>query len=298
MRVELNAVTKRFGKMTALDGLTLTLERGRKVALVGPNGSGKSTLTRVLMGLQMAEGEVLLDGLSPQLHRAELASKLAYVPQTPPQLAATVGEVVRAVSEIRCVPASRIAGVAERLDLDVGEVAARPVRALSGGMKQKLLIAIALASGASLLILDEPTASLDAQARQRFFDLFAEVPEDTTLLLCSHRLEEVRHLVNHVVALDSGRLSYDGPLEQFLRGRAYGMVEVYARSEASSEVLKALGYSRGAGGAWAQVVPHGRKVGLIRSTLAELNGELGNLLVRDLESVDPGKDAQEASDAR
>ncbi len=298
MRVELREVTKRFGKMTALDRVSLTLEQGRKVALVGPNGSGKSTLTRVLMGLQVPEGQVLLDGLSPLEHRARLAHRLAYVPQAPPQLAATVGEIVRAVSEIRGLPSVRVAEVAARLDLDLGAVSGRPVRALSGGMKQKLLIAIALASRASLLILDEPTASLDAAARQRFFDLFDEVAEDATLLLCSHRLEEVRHLVNHVVALDSGRLTFEGPLERYLDGRAYGMVEVYARTASSDGALRDLGYSPGAGGAWAQVVPHGRKMALIRATLSQLNGDLGNLVVRDLESIDPESSSQEAPHGR
>jgi len=199
MQVTLERVGKRFRTVAALRDLTLELPSGSRTALVGPNGSGKSTLTRVLMGMLDYEGDVRIDGLSPRQHRAQLAPRTAYVPQIAPRLAVPVREIVAAVVALRNLDAGLVGQVAAALDFDLVSVAARPFRDLSGGMRQKLLIALALASRPELLVLDEPTASLDPQARQRFFALVEGLPSRPTLLLCSHRLEEIRHLVDRVL---------------------------------------------------------------------------------------------------
>jgi ABC-type multidrug transport system ATPase subunit len=209
MRVELRDVTKRFGGVRALESVSLDVAAGDRVALVGPNGSGKSTLVRAIMGIVHCEGTVRLDGLDPFEHRTRLAARLAYVPQIAPQLGATVGEVARAVATLRGLDPADIRSTAAEIDLDLDALGRRPVRTLSGGMKQKLLISLAFAAPVSLLILDEPTASLDKQAREAFFRLFEERAEGATLLLCSHRLDEVRRLVGRVAAVEDGRLVLD-----------------------------------------------------------------------------------------
>lgn len=216
MRIELRNVRKRFGRMEALRGLDLDLPAGTRAALVGPNGSGKSTLIRALLGLLACEGDVRLDGRSPFEDRLLTARRLAYVPQTAPQLSASVEEVIHTVAFTRGLSPEAIGGVAARLDLDLAPIRARPFRNLSGGMKQKLLLAAAFAARPALLVLDEPTASLDARARERFHALCAELPAGTTLLLCSHRFEEIRHLADHVIALEDGRVTWDGPARDFL----------------------------------------------------------------------------------
>ncbi|MBM4131684.1 ATP-binding cassette domain-containing protein, partial [bacterium] len=163
--------------------------------------------------------------------------------------------------------------------------------ALSGGMKQKLLIALALAPESSLLILDEPTASLDAAARQVFYELVSERAGSATLLLCSHRLEEVRHLVDHVVGLEEGRLAFDGPLDVYLGSRSHGVVEVYLRDRAHEPWLRAGGFLPGAGRGWARTVTHDEKLAIVRQVTAALGADLENLVVRDLDLVeDPGGD--------
>lgn len=209
MEIALTHVSKRFDGVDALRDVSLAVPAGAKVALVGPNGSGKSTLVRAVMGMLRCDGAVRLDGQDPFAHRTRLAARLAYVPQTAPQLGATVGEVVRAVARLRGLDVADIRGVAAELELDLDAVARRPVRALSGGMKQKLLITLALAAPVSLLIMDEPTASLDARTRETFFRLFRERAGDATLVLSSHRFMEVRRLVDRVVALEDGRLVLD-----------------------------------------------------------------------------------------
>lgn len=216
MRIELRGVARSFGNVAALRGVSLDIPQGARVGLVGPNGSGKSTLLRVVMGLVACEGVVLLDGASPFERRDEVARRLAYVPQFAPQWGATVADVVGAVASLRDLDADAVAAMARRLDLDVDALGPRPFRELSGGTKQKLLIAVALSTGASLFVLDEPTASLDAAARTRFFALLDEVAGSATRLFCSHRIDEVRDCVDRVVVLREGLVDYDGPIAGYV----------------------------------------------------------------------------------
>lgn len=286
MRVEARGVTKRFGPVVAVRDLHFAIPPGRRVALVGPNGSGKSTVNRILMGLLRFEGDVRLDGRSPREERAEIAARLAYVPQAAPAVAAPVGELVGALARLRGVEPAQVEKLAARLDLDVAAVARRPFRHLSGGMKQKLLIALALAADASLWILDEPTGSLDPRSRERFFALFAERVREGTVLLCSHRLEEIRQLVDHVMLLEEGRLAYEGPASAFLDASSLCVLEVRVEGEAAAAWLRERGFRPGAAGWWLRTLPRGDKVPL----LAELTGRLGAALrdvgVRDLERLE------------
>ena len=209
MKIELHRVGKSYGAHRVLRDVSLVIDRGSRVALVGPNGSGKSTLLRIVMGLLTCDGEIRLDGLSPFHARDEVARRLAYVPQVAPQLGATVGEVVLAVSRLRGLPIARVREIGERMSISIDEVARKPFRALSGGMKQKVLLALALSTDASLLILDEPTASLDEGSRGRFSELLAETARDATVLLCSHRFEEVQRMSDRVVELADGAVRRD-----------------------------------------------------------------------------------------
>jgi ABC-2 type transport system ATP-binding protein len=286
VRIELDGVGKRYGRIRALGGVTLTVPDGARVALVGPNGSGKTTLTRAIMGIIDHEGTVKLDGLDAYAHRVELARRLAYVPQVAPQMAATVGEIVRTVSDVRGLPAGTIAARAARLDLDLAPIARRPFRSLSGGMKQKLLIATAFASGASLYVLDEPTASLDARARGHFFEQFEEIARGATLLLCSHRLEEIRHLVDHVIALEDGRVVHHGPAHDYLAARAAAVLELTITGD-DDAWLRAHGFARGAAGAWLRTVSGpAEKVALLAGAVEALGDRLVNVSVRDLDFVE------------
>lgn len=288
MRIELAHVTKRFGHVTALDDVTLTISEGSRVGLIGPNGCGKSTLTRILMGMLAAEGRVRIDGLSPFTDRVLLAERLAYVPQAAPALSVSVRDLVRAVATVRGLAPSVIAARGRELGLDIDAVGDRPLRNLSGGMKQKFMIALAMAATeASLVIMDEPTAGLDAASRRRFYAVFGALPP-ATLVLCSHRLEVLRHLIDHVILLEEGRVAWNGPLDAFLARCATSVLEVRATSDARARQLQALGFSRATGYWWAKVVPRGRKAEELQRLVVELNGDLGDLLVRDVETVESG----------
>jgi ABC-2 type transport system ATP-binding protein len=285
VRIETRALTRRFGRVEALRGVDLALPSGRRIGLVGPNGSGKSTLLRVLMGLLDHGGEVRVGGLDPRRQRLELAGRLAYVPQLAPGLAATVAELARTVERLRGLDLATLRARAAALGLRWEAIERVPFRGLSGGMRQKLLVALALASGADLIVLDEPTASLDAGTRETFFEMFGALPETTTSILCSHRLDEMRHLVDHVVCLEEGRVRFDGPAESYLRTRALSVIEAQIGAGEDGAWLAGLAFRPGHGGWWRRTVDQAAKVELLPRLAERLGGELVNLHVRDLESI-------------
>jgi ABC-type multidrug transport system ATPase subunit len=210
---------------------------------------------------------------------------VAYVPQVAPQAAAPVGDFVRAFCAVRGLATEAVTASAARLELDLPSLLARPLRGLSGGSKQKLLLALAFATPAELFVLDEPTASLDARARARFFERCAELPAGTSLLLCSHRLEEIHHLVNHVIALEEGRVAYDGPAADFLAARSVSVVSCLIDGE-DAEWLRAHGFAPGAPGWWARTVERHEKLALLGAAVTALAGRLRDLQVRELDTLE------------
>lgn len=287
MRIELTDVRRAFGRVAALKGITAALPSGSRVALIGPNGSGKSTLLRILLGMVSCQGEARIDGLSPFADRATLAARLAYVPQVAPRIAVPVRDLVRAVANVRRLDATRIAASARELHLDLEEIAGRQLRDLSGGMRQKLLIALALAVDASLFVLDEPTASLDAEARQDFFRLIGDIPARATVVLCSHRLDELRQLTSHVLALRDGALDFAGATDDYLQASAVSVVDVRLAADAAGALLSARGFTPGANRWWRRVLPLRQKLALVRDLAVGLNGSVENVLVRDVETLSP-----------
>jgi len=210
--IELKNVSKTFKRTRVLDDLSLLIRNGDRIALIGSNGAGKTTMIRCLLGEYVHEGEVLVDGVSPRAARTIVLQKIAFVPQMPPPLRMPVGELVSFAANLCHTTEERISEVAARLGLSIAEVRRRPFMKLSGGQKQKLLIAIAMGRDADVLIMDEPTANLDPAARQILFDLLSE-RLDKTMIISSHRLEEVAMLVNRVIEMDRGKVVLDDRVE-------------------------------------------------------------------------------------
>jgi ABC-2 type transport system ATP-binding protein len=283
VRVEARALTKHYGAVAALSDVSFAFDAGSRVALLGPNGSGKSTLNRAVLGLIRCDGELRVAGRDPFSARAELARRVAYVPQSAPQLAATVSELITASCGLRGFSLGDIEKLAARLDLSLSEIAARPFRSLSGGMKQKLLAALALAARPALLVLDEPTGSLDAASRARLLSLVAEQPAETTVLLCSHRLEEVRVLAREVLVLAEGRVVRRGPLGEFLDDSLVCVIDVSARGAAAREALAARGFERVAEDRYSRLIGRREKARLVAELAHALGSALADLEVRDVE---------------
>jgi len=207
--IRFQGVTKLFKRHRVLDGIDLGIELGERIALIGSNGAGKTTLIRCLLGEYTHGGEISIDGGSPRHERTAVLGKIGFVPQLPPPLKMPVGQLVDFAAAVCGTDPKRMHEIAARLGLDMNEILARPFNRLSGGMKQKLLIAIALGRNAKVLVMDEPAANLDPEARHIFFQLLAERLQDTTMLISSHRLDEVAPLVNRVIEMDMGKVVLD-----------------------------------------------------------------------------------------
>lgn len=202
-------VAKTFRRARVLDGINLEIGLGERVALIGSNGAGKTTLIRCLLGEYTHDGEVAIDGLDPRTNRTTVLGNIGFVPQLPPPLKMPVGQLIDFSASLCGTDPQHIKGIAQRLGLDVDAVLSRQFVRLSGGMKQKLLIAVALGRDATVLVMDEPAANLDPEARKIFFELLAERQHNTTMIISSHRLNEVSTLVNRVVELDLGKVVLD-----------------------------------------------------------------------------------------
>jgi ABC-2 type transport system ATP-binding protein len=210
--IEIKEVSKVFKKQKTLDNLSLSIKLGDRIALVGSNGAGKTTIIRCLLGEYIFDGEVLFDGLDPRHNREDVLGRIGFVPQIPPPLRIPVHDLVNYVAKACHSDTEQIAEIAQRMGLDIFEIGKKPFTKLSGGQKQKLLIAMALGRPCDLLVFDEPTANLDPAARQVLFDLLAE-RADKSMIISSHRLEEVAALVNRVVEMDRGRIVLDDHVE-------------------------------------------------------------------------------------
>lgn len=207
--IQFKNIAKTFRKARVLDGISLDIGIGERVALIGSNGAGKTTLIRCLLGEYTHDGSVAINGLDPRSNRTEVLGSIGFVPQLPPPLKMPVGQLINFSASLCGTDPQRIHAIARRLGLNVDEILSRQFVRLSGGMKQKLLIAIALGREARVLVMDEPAANLDPEARKIFFDLLAERLDDATMIISSHRLDEVSALVNRVIEMDMGKVVLD-----------------------------------------------------------------------------------------
>lgn len=199
------SLTKRFGALTAVDDVSLTVRSGETVALWGPNGAGKTTILRCVLGLMPFEGMIAVLGRDVRREGKAARRLLGYVPQ---ELGLyrdqTVLESVSFYARLRRVPVPQGRALLETWGLS--GAAEQPVRTLSGGMKQKLALVIALLGDPPVMLLDEPTSHLDARARREFSELLLRLKDARkTLLFCSHRMSEVTKLADRVVILEQGR---------------------------------------------------------------------------------------------
>lgn len=208
----LQAVTVQFGQLQALTACTLRVNAGERLALVGANGSGKSTLLRTLHGLvRPVQGRFQQD---PQIRQTMLF-------QRPYMLRASVLNNVALGLWLKGVPWAQAKAQAlqalERVGL--ADIARRNAKALSGGQQQRVALARAWALRPQVLLLDEPTSSLDPTAKREVERLMAEFAEaGMTLIFSSHNLGQVKRLASRVIYLEHGRLVVDLPTEAFLTG--------------------------------------------------------------------------------
>jgi ABC-2 type transport system ATP-binding protein len=230
----LDGVTRRYGQVTAVDGLSLQINSGETVALLGPNGAGKTTTVELLLGLaDPDQGVVRLFGGPPA--DAVAAGRVGAMLQDAglPQ-GARVAELIGLVRSLYPQPLS----LTDALRLaDLEDVANRRVERLSGGQRQRVRLALAVAGNPALLVLDEPTAALDVDARRGFWQrVRGYVSAGRTVLFATHRLEEADAVADRVVVIGGGRLLAVGTPEQ-VKAQAAGRSTVSLAADGLSRYL-------------------------------------------------------------
>jgi len=242
-------VVKRYRSTTVLDHVDLRAGQGI-TGLLGPNGAGKTTLLRTIATvLRPDEGRIRAFGLDPgdAAQRREIRRRLGYQPQEPGFFQSfTVLAFLDYVAILK-----ELSGREERrrevrrvIDLvDLGAVANRKIRKLSGGMRRRVALAQALLGRPQLLILDEPTAGLDPEQRLRFREVVSQVAAEQTVILSTHQTDDVAAVCDRVVVLHEGRARFEGtPVE--LGDLAAGRVWLADRPDASARLSWRMGTGR------------------------------------------------------
>lgn len=240
-------LTKRFGKFTAVDDLSFDVHAQEAVALWGPNGAGKTTVIKCLLGLLGYDGRIEVDGRDAAKEGRAVRRLVGYVPQ---ELSfyddMSTLDMARFYARLKKVDKGRAQAVIEQVGLAGHEK--KPVGALSGGMKQRLALGLALLADPPILVLDEPTSNLDTAAREQFLTLLGDVKTGgKTIIFTSHRLEEIEALADSVLVLADGRLQFCCPaadLPERLGMRTQIKLHIAAESiRPALDLLQADGYS-------------------------------------------------------
>ena len=207
--IDVGHLTKRFGRFTAVDDVSFRVEQGETFALLGPNGSGKTTTLKCLVGLSVpTAGEIRVNGLDSRRNAREAKEMLSFLPQRLSfHETLTAREVMRFYCDLRRLPVKRIDDVLHNQHFDFNGFWHKPIGELSGGMVQRLGLAVACLPDAPVLLLDEPTVSLDPEGAIRFREFLAILKTaGKTIVFSSHVLADVERLADRVGILVGGRL--------------------------------------------------------------------------------------------
>jgi len=207
--VSAKGLSKAFKNQEVVSNLSVDLFQGERISLSGPNGAGKTTLIRCILGQYVYDGELNVMGGNPRVQHEEIMKDIGFVPQIPPPLKMTVNEMLVFFSKLTGTPQETFTDIGMNLGLRVKDHLHKPFLKLSGGMKQKLLIAFALGRNPKILLMDEPAANLDPEAREVFFKYLENFNKDSLMVLCSHRMSEISSLVTREIEMDLGEIVVD-----------------------------------------------------------------------------------------
>lgn len=208
--IEIKNVSKKFADQFVLKDIDLNIADGEQVLFVGQNGAGKSSLMRTILGEYIpTSGSVAIDRFDSFKQRSRALRGISFVPQTPPPLKLSLNELIYFAERTADASRADIIKFCDEMELDLSSNLNKPFHKLSGGMKQKFLIALAFGRASKAMIFDEPTANLDPSAREHFKTLLRKYAKDKSLIFISHRLDEVEGLVKRMICMDLGRIVDD-----------------------------------------------------------------------------------------
>ncbi|MGZ4312952.1 MAG: ABC transporter ATP-binding protein, partial [Solirubrobacteraceae bacterium] len=235
--IELRGVVKRYGQITAVNGLDLVVKPGICFGLLGPNGAGKSTTMRMLTAQTLAnEGTIEVLGYTLPADSKQARMAMGVVPQQDNlDVELTARQILAVFARLYRVPRAERADAVERA-LDIANLKPRAdtiVRELSGGMRRRLLVARGLIHRPRLVLLDEPTVGLDPQVRQELWSLIDGLRADgVTVLMSTHYIEEAERLADTVAVMSAGQIIAQGtPAELVAAHAGEQVLEVYGPPE-------------------------------------------------------------------
>jgi ABC-2 type transport system ATP-binding protein len=277
--IEVQHLTKRYGRVTAIEDVSFRVERGEILGFLGPNGAGKTTTMRILTGYMPAtDGKAIVAGFDVFEQPLEAKRRTGYLPETPPLYPdMRVGEYLNFVAKIKGVPpvgrAERIRAIMARTRID--DMVDRACGKLSKGYRQRVGLAQALIHNPDVLILDEPTAGLDPKQIIETRQLIKELAGDHTIILCTHILPEVSQTCQRVVIISKGRVvAVDTP--DNLTARLRGSETMYVQIDAAgADAASTLGHLAGV----SRVAESDRRNSIVGY---EVESEQGRDIRRDL----------------
>lgn len=232
--VAARGLEKSYGRLKALDGVDLAIPAGSISGLIGPNGAGKTTTLKALLGLIDVRGELEVAGMDPRAARHKLMEEVCFI--------ADVGILPgwmtsrQLLNHVEAVHSRFDRPRAEKLLSGTEIPADKRIRALSKGMITQLHLSVVMAIDASLLVLDEPTLGLDIMYRKTFYDRLLNDYYDgrRTIVISTHQVEEVEHLLTHLLFIDKGRIVLDMPVQEMAEHYIEVAVEPAQRERALS----------------------------------------------------------------
>jgi ABC-2 type transport system ATP-binding protein len=245
--IQMDGLTRLYGSLRAVDGVTLTVERGEVFGVLGPNGAGKTTLVRLLNGvLAPSAGSCRVLGFDPTAQGRELRQRTGVLTESPALYERmSARENLRFFGTMYGVPEAKLLARADEMleAFGLAERANDKVVSFSKGMKQRLALARALVHEPEALFLDEPTAALDPDAARRVTELIVEFSRQAgrTVFLCTHYLPEAQRLCDRVAVLNRGRLIATGALGELARTLWHGTwVDIECLAPPAPDLLDAL----------------------------------------------------------
>jgi ABC-2 type transport system ATP-binding protein len=243
--IEADGLTKSFGTLKAVDGISLQVPRGQVLGFLGPNGAGKSTTMRLITGfLEPDAGRARIAGFDVQEQAKQAKQRLGYLPEGAPLYAEmTPKGFLSFVAELRGFEGEALKGAVAKAvaRTGLGPVLDQTIETLSKGYKRRVGIAQAILHEPEVLIMDEPTDGLDPNQKHQVRELIKEMAKEKAIVVSTHILEEVEAVCTRAVVINKGRIVADGTAEDLMRLVPYhGAVTIRVASDRAEAVRSAL----------------------------------------------------------